>query len=69
MALQVSETPGIADEIKKANVPSFSVNGLTGMGFDIEECEPISEREFRMLMAFVVIATFAFGCIVNGWLL
>ena len=38
-------------------------------GFESEDCEPISDREFKWLMALVVVATVAFGCIVHGWLI
>lgn len=68
MAPRVSNTPENTDTIEESVMPSFRANGTIEMGFDIEECEPVSEREFRMLMAFVVIAAFAFGCIVHGWL-
>lgn len=38
-----------------------------GEGFDAEECEPIGDREFKLLMGLVVLATFAFGFIMHGW--
>jgi hypothetical protein len=69
MAPRMSDTSISANEIEKAGIPSLSASGLMGAGFDIQECDPISEKEFRMLMLFVGIAAFAFGCIVNGWLL
>jgi hypothetical protein len=68
MAPRISESPNSADGITNAGMPSFLASGAIHIGFEIEECEPVSQREFRMLMAFVVIAAFAFGCIVNGWL-
>ena len=69
MAPRISETSISANEIGRASMSSFSASGLIGVGFNTEECEPLSQREFRILMAFVVIAALAFGCIVNGWLL
>lgn len=38
-------------------------------GFDSQECEAVSGDGFKVLMVLVVVAAFAFGCIVNGWLL
>jgi hypothetical protein len=37
-------------------------------GSDVEDQEPIGRNEFTMLMSLVVVATLAFGCVVNGWL-
>jgi hypothetical protein len=36
-------------------------------GSDTEETAPIGDREFRILMGIVVLATVAFGVIMNGW--
>ena len=69
MAPQTPETSVSANEIGNASMSTFSVNGLIGVGFNTEECGPLSQKEFRMLMGFVAMAAFAFGCIVHGWLL
>jgi hypothetical protein len=69
MAPQVSKEIVYSDDMGTLAKPSFMTAGTIRMGFEIEECDPISDKEFRVLMAFVVSAAFAFGCIVNGWLI
>jgi hypothetical protein len=69
MVPQVFDATPSADEIVEAAIESLSVTGLMQSGMSLEECEVVSDSEFRMLVTLVVIATGAFGCIVNGWLI
>ena len=66
MAPQAFDTSLSANETE-ATMQSFSATNLAGAGMGAEECDFISANEFKMLMTLVVIATVAFGCIVNGW--
>jgi hypothetical protein len=52
---------------KERLVTVLTVLFLNG-GSDVEDQEPIGRNEFTMLMSLVVVATLAFGCVVNGWL-
>ena len=49
-------------------IASALAGHFIGVGFDSSECEPISDREFRLLMGIIAISALAFGSIVNGWL-
>jgi hypothetical protein len=69
MNLQAVSTSIAAENGRKPSTVSLLAGHFIGGGFDSEECEPISDGDFRLLMALVVVSTFAFGCIVNGWLL
>ena len=69
MTPQTSSTALAAEQSGKAGIARFLADQFVGNGVDSEECEPISDREFKMLMALVVVAAVAFGCIVNGGLL
>jgi hypothetical protein len=69
MVPQVFDATPSADEIVEAAIESLSATGLMQSGMSLEECECLSDSEFRMLVTLVVIATGAFGCIVNGWLI
>ncbi len=69
MASPMSNSAIGAENRAKTNIVSFLAGRLISGGFDSKECEPISDIEFKMLMVIVVVSTFAFGCIVNGWLL
>ena len=53
----------------KTSIASALVGHFIGVGFDSSECEPISNKEFKMLMRTVAVSALAFGCIVNGWLI
>ena len=69
MTHQMSNTSIAAEDTGKASIATFLADQFVGGGFESEECEPISDGEFKVLMTLVVFAAFAFGCIVNGWLL
>ncbi len=66
---QMTNTSVVAEDRGKASLPSFFAGHWIGGRLHFEDCEPISDSEFKVLMALVAIATFAFGCVVNGWLL
>ena len=59
----------VAKDGGKTSIASTLAGHFIGVGFDSSECEPISNKEFKMLMGIVAVSTFAFGCIVNGGLL
>jgi hypothetical protein len=67
MVPEMSNLSVVAEDHEEQTIPSFIAGRLTAGGIDLEECETIGDNEFKLLMAFVVIATFVFGCIVNGW--
>jgi molybdopterin-biosynthesis enzyme MoeA-like protein len=69
MTPQASNAALAAEHSGKASLARFLANQFVVSGFDSEECEPISDREFKMLIALVMVAAVAFGCIVNGGLL
>jgi hypothetical protein len=50
----------------KKRIWSLVAAHFIGAGFDAGECEPIGEREFKLLMGLVVLATSAFGFIMHG---
>jgi hypothetical protein len=68
MAQYLDRTTGHADNEAESDI-SLPGGETIGLEFELTECDPISLKEFRLLMSFVVAATMAFGCIVNGWLL
>jgi hypothetical protein len=68
MTPQALDTSLSANEIAEDSMQSLSRN-MTRVGMGLEECDFISANDFKMLMTLVVIATAAFGCIVNGWLI
>ncbi|HTY37632.1 MAG TPA: hypothetical protein VMH23_11000 [Bacteroidota bacterium] len=51
----------------KNAIGSAIIDNLFGGETAAEECGPITESEFRMLMTIVALAALAFGCIVHGW--
>ena len=57
-----------AKDRAKTSIASTLTGYFIGVGFDSSECEPISNKEFKMLIGIVAVSAFAFGCIVNGWL-
>lgn len=69
MNLQTGSTSIAAENERKPSTLSVLTGHFIDGGFDSAGCEPISDSEFKVLMALVVVATLAFGCIVNGWLL
>jgi hypothetical protein len=69
MTPQAISTSIAAENAPKASMLSLLAGHFIGAGFDFDECEPIGNGGFNMLMALVAVATLAFGCIVNGWLL
>lgn len=69
MISQMSNISIGTNEALRDGAPSMLAGQMAGAGFDLEECASISDVEFRLLMTLIVAATFAFGCIVNGWLL
>lgn len=68
MTPQTSSPALAAEESEKASIVRFLADQFIGNEFDSEECEPISHREFRLLMGIIAISALAFGSIVNGWL-
>lgn len=50
----------------KKRIWSLVAAHFIGAGFDSEECEPMGDREFKLLMGFVVLATIAFAFIMHG---
>ncbi|MBF8294561.1 MAG: hypothetical protein HW389_1106 [Bacteroidetes bacterium] len=69
MTPKTSITSIAAEDAPKGSILSLLAGHFIGGGFDSAECEPISDSEFKVLMAVVVVAAIAFGCIVNGWLI
>ena len=69
MTFQMTNIPIIEEDGGKATKGASLVARFNGGGFGSVDCEPISDGYFRILMALVVVATFAFGCIVHGWLI
>ena len=69
MANHMSDSSTAAGELTKTGLGSLIAGYFSGCRTHREECEPVSDREFKLLMAFVVLATFTFGCVVHGWLL
>ncbi|HCA78094.1 MAG TPA: hypothetical protein DEP53_00005, partial [Bacteroidetes bacterium] len=57
-----------AEQRAKKHIWSFLKAPFMGSVVDESDCEPIGEREFRLLMGLVAFATLAFGFIMNGWL-
>ena len=69
MAPRAFDTSLNENEMAEVTAQSLSAKDLAGVGMGMEECDFISDSEFKMLMTLVAIATLAFGCIVNGWLI
>lgn len=69
MTSQMSNTSIAAEEGGRVSVESLFRDHFIGEEVDFEECGPLSDTGFKVLVALVVVATFAFGCIVHGWLL
>ncbi|MCX6135727.1 MAG: hypothetical protein NTU47_18125 [Ignavibacteriales bacterium] len=69
MTPQTSSTVFAAEESGKTSIARLLAGHFIGGGFDPEECEPVSDREFRLLMGIIAISALAFGSIVNGWLI
>ena len=68
MAPQTFDSSLAAKHEGKMDLSSFMLGDVIAGGFESEECEPISVGQFKVLMALIAVATFVFGCIVNGWL-
>ena len=69
MAQPAFDTSLSANGIAETTMQSLPGRTLAGAGVGADECDFVSDYEFKMLMTLVVIATVAFGCIVNGWLM
>jgi hypothetical protein len=69
MNLQTASTSVVSEKVPREGVFSLLGSHFIGRGSYSVDCEPISDGHFRTLMALVVVATFAFGCIVHGWLI
>jgi hypothetical protein len=69
MTTKGSRTTAVGESAGETGLSTYHSGGMMGLGIELEECDPISTREFRVLMVLVVSATLAFGCIVNGWLM
>jgi hypothetical protein len=67
--LQTVSISIVAEHERKPKKLSLLTGHFINGGFDSAECEPMSDSGFKVLMALVIVATFAFGCFVNGWLL
>jgi hypothetical protein len=69
MTSRMSNSSIAVEDGRKASIGSYLAGHFMSGGVDFEECGPISDSEFKLLMALVVVATLVFGCIVHGWLL
>jgi hypothetical protein len=69
MTPQISNTSISAEEAENLGVRLFLAGLFAGGGLDSDDCGPISANEFKLLIGIVAFATFAFGCIVHGWLI
>jgi hypothetical protein len=68
METQKQET-SINFEGGRKGIVSSSLHGERArLEFTINECDPLSEKEFRMMLILVATAIGVFGSIVNGWL-
>lgn len=67
MTPEMPTVPIATEQLPKKRIWSLVASHFIGGGFDAEECEPIGDREFKLLMGLVALATFAFGVIMNGW--
>jgi hypothetical protein len=69
MTPQKVETSVGSQAIRKGLISSYFAGEATEFEFEINEGDPLSEKEFRTLLIFVVTAICAFGSMVNGWLI
>lgn len=69
MTSEMTDRPISQDGGAEANKGPLLAAHFGVGGFESEDCDPISDREFKLLMALVTVATVAFGCIVHGWLI
>jgi hypothetical protein len=65
----MTNIPFIEEDGGKASKWALLAAHFNVGGFESEDCDPISDKEFKLLMALVGVATVAFGCIVHGWLI
>ncbi|MDP2884878.1 MAG: hypothetical protein Q8P51_07650 [Ignavibacteria bacterium] len=69
MTPQTSITSLDAENATKGSTFSLLAGLFIGGGIETEDSEPINDGGFKWLMALVIVAAIAFGCIVNGWLI